>query len=419
MATGGTSAYSTATDTVSLTVVTTASAGYTGTSGDDSMIGTPGNDVMVGNGGADQFSAEDGNDLVVLNAANVTALSASNQANVDGGLGVNTLKLSGADMVLDLNDVVVQGKVHNFSTIDLVGNGHNTLKLGLSDVQSLSGATDDSNTVGVNEAQMLVVKGNDGDAVVLGNTASWSQLVGLKGEDLTALYGAAHGFVTRHTYSQYTQGGATLFVDELTAVADFVGTVGADVLTGTAGGDVIFGNGGADTLDGGDGHDKIILNSRVIADLGGSVNVDIDGGEGVNTLSVVGRNLTFDLTNATVFSKVDNFNILDMRQGGGNEIKISLQQVLNLSNSVDNVATALDESQMLVVQGHGDASNMVNKLVLVDTTSWSQGTTILGGTAMAGTYGAEYGFEVGHSYVQYTNGAVNLFVDQSIIQPVL
>ncbi len=415
-ATGGTSAYSTATDTVSLTVATTASAGYAGTLGDDSMVGTTGADVMVGNGGADQFSAGDGNDLVVLNAANVTALSASNAANVDGGAGVNTLKLSGADMVLDLSDPVVQGKVHNFSTIDLVGNGHNTLKLGLSDVQSLSGAADDSNTVGVNEAQMLVVKGNDGDAVVLDNTASWSQLVGLKGEDLTALYGAAHGFVTSHTYSQYTKSGATLFVDELTAVADFLGTVGADVLTGTAGADVLFGNGGADTLDGGDGHDKIVLNSRVIADLGSSVNLNIDGGAGVNTLTVVGRNLTLDLTDATVFSKVDNFNVLDMHQGGGNEIKISLQEVLALSGAVDDVATAIDESKMLVVQGN--ASNTTNALVLSDGSNWSQ-TTIVGGTTMANTYGAQYGFEVGHSYVQYNSGAATLFVDQTLIQPVL
>jgi VCBS repeat-containing protein len=418
-ATGGTSAYSTATDTVSLTVATMASAGYAGTSGDDPMmIGTTGDDVMVGNGGADQFTAGDGNDLVVLNAANVTALSASNAANVDGGAGVNTLKLSGADMLLDLNDAVVQGKVHNFSTIDLVGNGHNMLKLGLSDVQSLSGASDDANTVDVNEAQMLVVKGNDGDAVVLDNTASWSQLVGLKGADLTALYGAAHGFVTSHTYSQYTKSGATLFVDELTAVADFVGTVGADALTGTAGADVLFGNGGADTLDGGDGHDKIILNSRVIADLGGSVNVDIDGGAGVNTLTVVGRNLTLDLTNATVFSKLDNFNVLDMHQGGGNEIKISLQEVLALSGAVDDVATAIDESKMLVVQGN--ASNTTNALVLSDGSNWSQ-TTIVGGTTMANTYGAQYGFEAGHSYVQYNSnsGAATLFVDQTLIQPVL
>jgi hypothetical protein len=43
----------------------------------------------------------------------------------------------------------------------------------------------------------------------------------------------------------------------------------------------------------------------------------------------------------------------------------------------------------------------------------------VGGTAMINTYGAQYGFEVGHSYNLYTNGDTNLFVDQSLIQPVL
>jgi hypothetical protein len=38
---------------------------------------------------------------------------------------------------------------------------------------------------------------------------------------------------------------------------------------------------------------------------------------------------------------------------------------------------------------------------------------------MVTTYGAQYGFEAGHSYVQYTSGTATLFVDQTLIQPVL
>ncbi|WP_146183860.1 Ig-like domain-containing protein [Limnohabitans sp. T6-20] len=415
--TGGTSAYSTATDTVALNVDTTATPGFTGTSGDDVMVGTAGNDVMVGNGGADQFSGDAGNDQVVLNAANVAALSASNAANVDGGTGINTLKLSGADMLLDLSNATVHGKVHNFSTIDVVGNGNNTLKLGLADVQTLSGAADNATTTDVNEAQMLVVKGNDGDAVVLENTANWSQVMSLKGADLTALYGVDHGFVTDHLYSQYTHSGATLFVDELMAVADLVGSTDANVLTGTNNADVIFGNGGADTITAGDGNDKVLLNGRAIADLSSSsMSVDINGGAGVNTLSIFGRNLTLDLSDVTVSDKVHNFSILDMHQGMGNTIKVSLQEVLNMSAGVDNVNTAVDESKMLVVQGNGGLA--VNKLALVDGANWSA-VSNLGGTTMINTYGAEYGFEVGRSYTQYTNGAANLFVDQTLIHQIL
>jgi hypothetical protein len=38
---------------------------------------------------------------------------------------------------------------------------------------------------------------------------------------------------------------------------------------------------------------------------------------------------------------------------------------------------------------------------------------------MINTYGAEYGFVVGRSYSQYTNGMANLFVDQTLIREIL
>jgi hypothetical protein len=188
------------------------------------------------------------------------------------------------------------------------------------------------------------------------------------------------------------------------------------VLNGTANADVIFGNGGADTITAGDGNDKVILNGRVITDLGGNVGVSIDGGAGVNTLSIFGRTLSLDLSNATVAGKVDNFSVLDLRQGVGNQVKISLNEVLNMSGASDNLNTAIDESKMLVVQGNG--INAVNKLSLVDGSSWGV-VENLGGTTMINTYGAEYGFVVGRSYSQYTNGMANLFVDQTLIREIL
>jgi hypothetical protein len=71
---------------------------------------------------------------------------------------------------------------------------------------------------------------------------------------------------------------------------------------------------------------------------------------------------------------------------------------------------------MLVVQGNG--INAVNKLSLVDGSSWGV-VENLGGTTMINTYGAEYGFVVGRSYSQYTNGMANLFVDQTLIREIL
>jgi hypothetical protein len=68
---------------------------------------------------------------------------------------------------------------------------------------------------------------------------------------------------------------------------------------------------------------------------------------------------------------------------------------------------------MLVLQGNG--GQQLNRLQLVDAANWSSvGQTNLGGTSLQNTYGAEFGFEAGRSYTQYTNGAANLFVDQTL-----
>nr|WP_255418209.1 VCBS domain-containing protein [Limnohabitans sp. T6-20] len=419
-ATGGTTPYSAATDTVSLTVATTATTGFDGTTGVNVMTGTTGKDVMVGNGGADQISAGDGNDKVVLNASNVSALSAVNTAVVNGGAGVNTLKLSGADMLLDMTLSTVQSKVDNFSVVDITGSGNNTLKLNLLNGQTLSGALDNAVTANVDEAQMLVVHGDSGDAVILENAASWTVANSLTGTTLSSTYGVDYGFVLgtpTRKYSQYTKNGVTLFVDDATAVADIAGTTGADVLTGTATADVIYGNGGADQINAGAGNDVVILNVNSVNTLAASNTAVVNGGAGVNSLKISGLNNVLDLTNATVAAKIDNFTVIDLHQGSGNKVKINLQDVLDLSGATDNLATVgVDESKMLVVQGNGGSPT--NHMQLADSANWSK-VTNLGGTTMINTYGAEYGFEVGRSYTQYTNGLANLFVDQSLIQTLL
>jgi VCBS repeat-containing protein len=417
---GGTTAYSVASDTVSLTVASTATPGFVGSSGSDLLDGTTGNDVMVGNGGVDQINAGAGNDKVVLNASNVSTLSAVNTGVINGGTGVNTFKLSGADMLLDLSLAAVQSKVDNFSVLDITGTGNNTLKLNMLNLQTLSGAADNTNTAGANESQMLVVHGDAGDAVILENAASWTVSNSLLGSILSSTYGADYGFITGspiRKYTQYTKDGVTLFVDDATAVADMVGTSGADVLTGTANADVIYGNGGADQIQAGAGNDVVILNVNSVATLVASNSAVVNGGAGVNSLKLSGFNNTLDLTNATVSGKVDNFSVIDLRQGNGNKIKINLQDVLDLSGAVDNLTTVgVDESRMLVVQGNG--GTITNAVQLVDSASWTK-VTNLGGTTMINTYGAQYGFEVGRSYTQYTNGLANLFLDQSLGQTLL
>jgi hypothetical protein len=255
-----------------------------------------------------------------------------------------------------------------------------------------------------------VVKADKGDAVVLDNTLSWAALSGLTGDSLATLYGAEYGFIANHKYTQLSKNGATLFVDELAPVADIVGTSGNDALAGTASAEVLFGNGGVDQISAAAGNDTVILDGTGVAALAATNTASVNGGEGVNVLKITGVNVQMDLTDTTVAGKVQNFSVLDLRVGNGNKVKLSLQQVLDLSADVpDNAATTdADESKMLVV--HGTNQNTVQ---LVDSINWTA-VTNLGGTTLQNDFGAQFGFEPGRSYTQYTNtaGSATLFVDQ-------
>jgi hypothetical protein len=259
--------------------------------------------------------------------------------------------------------------------------------------------------------------------VVLQDAASWAVQSSLKGSDLATLYGADYGFSGTRQYSQYSKAGATLFVDELAPVGDIVGTSGNDTLTGTGNADVIYGNGGVDSIAAGLGKDTVILGASSLTALAASTNTaKVVGGTvtgidtDINTLKLSGINLNLDLTNVTVMGKLDNFNVIDMKQGSGNKFKLGLTEVLALAGGADNVATlGVDESKMLVVQGNGGVA--FNTLQLKDGLTWTA-VTNLGGTGLQNTYGADFGFEAGRSYTQYSSatGSANLFVDQSLLQ---
>ncbi|MHA7844957.1 Ig-like domain-containing protein [Serratia sp. D1N4] len=80
---------------------------------------------------------------------------------IEGNGGIDTLKLTGADQVLDLS--AWTGRLSSLEVIDITGSGNNTLKLSLGDVleQGSHGAFINENTV------QLAVKGDAGDVVML------------------------------------------------------------------------------------------------------------------------------------------------------------------------------------------------------------------------------------------------------------
>jgi len=89
-----------------------------GTDGNDTLVGSSasetlvagaGNDTLRGNGGADVLYGGAGDDVFVLNADNVAKLSAGvtdgQLARVNGGTGIDTLRLDGGAIALNLTSI--------------------------------------------------------------------------------------------------------------------------------------------------------------------------------------------------------------------------------------------------------------------------------------------------------------------------
>jgi Ca2+-binding RTX toxin-like protein len=156
----------------------------TGTSGNNQLVAGDGNDTLIGNGGADVLYGGRGDDTIVVNADNVAkmSLSGTSQAieRIDGGSGIDTFKLDGAGITLDLSNVSGPA-IQNIEKIDLTGSGDNTLKLTLQDMlQSFdnSNVFNSSNTTSGLAAKVtknqLMIDGDAGDKVVLSDIANWT-----------------------------------------------------------------------------------------------------------------------------------------------------------------------------------------------------------------------------------------------------
>jgi hypothetical protein len=143
--------------------------------------------------------------------------------NLDAPGGFNFLQMSHSETpvvnTLDLTRSSVLSRVKNFSSIDLTGTINNTIKLNWAAVAILSDAFDAA-AKGVDSGRMLVVSGNPGDAMQLVNLKSWAVADVQSAETLSATHGPVHQFLAGHAYKAFSLYGATVFVDEVMAVAD-------------------------------------------------------------------------------------------------------------------------------------------------------------------------------------------------------
>ncbi|WP_233255041.1 S-layer family protein [Limnohabitans sp. T6-5] len=192
---------------------TTGADTLTGTAGNNQLVAGDGNDTLIGGGGADVLYGGRGDDTFVLNADNVTQLSKSgtsqNIERVDGSTGIDTIKLDGTGLVLDLTAVAATA-VQDIEKVDLTGSGDNTLKLNLTDIlqhATSSNAFNASNTTSGLAATVtknqLMIDGDTGDKVVLSDLTNWTA-------------DATHVVANGHSYTAYNHNtsAAQLLIDD-------------------------------------------------------------------------------------------------------------------------------------------------------------------------------------------------------------
>jgi hypothetical protein len=178
-------------------------------------VGGQGDDLFIGNGGADVMYGGQGNDTFQINADNLVKLArgtgnaSQDVARMDGGTGIDTIKLDGNGLVLDLTAIRNAG-IDGVENLDITSGAGaaNTVKLNLLEVLDVG----DNNVFNVNALAVdtrtqLMLTGDADDKVVLTDLSSWTQATGAN-----STY-TANG----HTYNvwNHNTAQAQLLIDQL------------------------------------------------------------------------------------------------------------------------------------------------------------------------------------------------------------
>jgi hypothetical protein len=111
------------------------------------------------------------------------------------------------------------------------------------------------------------------------------------------------------------------------------GSDGDDKLYGGAGNDYLDGGAGADTLNGGTGDDRLLFDAN---------DLSIDGGVGKDTLvfSLDDGNIDFSAVDNPIIKNIESIDL----SAGNHEIKLSLQDVINMTDSTDKTLQIIGDT---------------------------------------------------------------------------
>jgi Ca2+-binding RTX toxin-like protein len=196
--------------------------------------------AISGGAGADTLTGGAGNDRFDLAAGEFAS-----GEEVDGGAGVDTLRLTGS------NNFSL-GTVSNIETLVFDGAASSTATFAGSQIASLAAVVGDS------KVNSIAVTASAGSAVSLAGIAK---------------------------FVSWTAGSDTITLNGATGNETLTGSSQKDSISGGAGNDTITGGAGNDILSGGDGNDLFLFSaSDVVA------GESVDGGLGADTLGVAGTN---------------------------------------------------------------------------------------------------------------------------------
>ncbi|MBE9194382.1 VCBS repeat-containing protein [Synechocystis sp. LEGE 06083] len=139
-----------------------------------------------------------------------------------------------------------------------------------------------------------------------------------------------------------------LFGSDFTSQVNQMGTIGDDVMLGTPtgeifiagqGDDIIYTNGGVDVVYAGPGDDLVTVSDTNFRRL--------DGGSGTDTLKLTGYNgQAWDLTTLSPGLRLRNFEIIDIRNYGANNLTLNSLTVVKLSGN-NQVTVLMDANDTL------------------------------------------------------------------------
>ena len=194
----------------------------TGTSAAETFVGGDGNDNLIGGGGADVMMGGRGDDTFVVDGSTITALAsglgvAGNMgqlAHINGGTGIDTLRLSGgANLDLSaISNTLIGSRLESIERIDMATDAAaNVLTIQLKDVIDMSGmnlfnqanVTGGTYLFGVIEARhQVLIDGTSADSVNASGFVDTHQTAIING----------------HTYGVYNQGVAAQLLIDLAIV---------------------------------------------------------------------------------------------------------------------------------------------------------------------------------------------------------